>query len=151
MEKHIVNDFSLPCTGGKTFRLSQATDKLLVLYFYPKDNTPGCTTESTRFRDLHPEFRKLDCRIYGISRDSLKSHEGFRAKHDFPFDLLADTEEIACTQFGVIKMKNMYGRQVRGIERSTFVLDRERVIRREWRGVKVPGHVQEVLNFVKTL
>ena len=151
MEKHIVSDFSLACTGAKTFRLSEVNDNFLVLYFYPKDNTPGCTTESTQFRDVHQQFRKLGCAIYGISRDSLKSHEGFKAKHDFPFDLLADTEEKVCTQFGVIKMKNMYGRQVRGIERSTFVLDRQRVIRREWRGVKVPGHVQEVLDFVKTL
>jgi len=151
MEKHIVSDFSVPCTGGTTFQLSKAKEKFLVLYFYPKDNTPGCTAESIQFRDLHPQFQKLGCGIYGISRDSLKSHEGFKAKHAFPFDLLADTEEKACTQFGVIKMKNMYGKQVRGIERSTFVLDRERVIRREWRGIKVPGHVQEVFDFVKTL
>jgi peroxiredoxin Q/BCP len=151
MEKHIVNDFSLPCTGGTTFDLAKAKEKFLVLYFYPKDNTPGCTAESIQFRDLHPQFQKLGCGIYGISRDSLKSHEGFKAKLGFPFDLLADTEEKVCTQFGVIKMKNMYGKQVRGIERSTFVLDRERVIRREWRGIKVPGHVQEVFDFVKTL
>lgn len=151
MNKQIVNDFSLPCTGDATFRLSAAKDKFLVLYFYPKDNTPGCTTESLQFRDLYPEFRKLGGGIYGISRDSLKSHENFKTKHGFPFDLLADTEETACTQFQVIKMKNMYGKQVRGIERSTFVIDRERVIRREWRGVKVPGHVQEVFDFVKTL
>ena len=146
-----VGDFSLPCTGGKTFRLSETEDRFLVLYFYPKDNTPGCTTEGIQFRDLHPAFSKLGCGIYGISRDSLKSHEGFKAKFGFPFDLLADTGELACSQFKVIKLKNLYGRQVRGIERSTFVLDRERVIRREWRGVKVPGHVQEVLDFVKTL
>ena len=151
MQKHIVSDFSLPCTGGTTFQLSEAKEKFLVLYFYPKDNTPGCTAESIQFRDLHPQFQKLGCSIYGISRDSLKSHENFKAKHSFPFDLLADTEEKLCTQFGVIKMKNMYGKQVRGIERSTFVLDREHVIRREWRGIKVPGHVQEVFDFVKTL
>lgn len=151
MEKNIVDDFSLPCTGGTIFQLSAATDKFLVLYFYPKDNTPGCTNESIQFRDLYAEFRKLDCGIYGISRDSLKSHQGFKAKLSFPFDLLADAEEKVCTQFGVIKMKNMYGKQVRGIERSTFILDRERVIRREWRGVKVPGHVQEVYDFAATL
>lgn len=151
MEKHIVSEFSLPCTGGTTFHLYKAKEKFLVLYFYPKDNTPGCTTEGTQFRDLYPEFQKLGCGIYGISHDSLKSHEGFKAKLGFPFDLLADTEEKVCTQFGVIKMKSMYGKQVRGIERSTFVLDRERVIRREWRGIKVPGHVQEVFDFVKTL
>ena len=151
MQKHIVSDFSLPCTGGTTFDLAKAKEKFLVLYFYPKDNTPGCTAESIQFRDLHPQFQKLGCGIYGISRDSLKSHENFKAKHGFPFDLLADTEEKACAQYGVIKMKNMYGKQVRGIERSTFVLDREHVIRREWRGIKVPGHVQEVFDFVKTL
>ena len=146
-----VEDFSLPCTGGKTFNLAEAEEQFLVLYFYPKDNTPGCTTEGTQFRDLYPQFRNLGCGVYGISRDSLKSHENFKAKHGFPFDLLSDAEEKLCQQFGVIKMKNMYGRQVRGIERSTFVLDRDRVIRREWRGVKVPGHVQEVLDFAKTL
>jgi peroxiredoxin Q/BCP len=151
MEKHIVREFSLPCTGGTTFHLSKAKEKFLVLYFYPKDNTPGCTTESIQFRDMHPQFQKLGCGIYGISRDSLKSHEGFKAKLAFPFDLLSDAEEKASAQFGVIKMKNMYGRQVRGIERSTFVLDRERVILREWRAVKVPGHVQEVFDFVKTI
>jgi len=146
-----VDDFSLPCTGGTSFRLSEAKDKFLVLYFYPKDNTPGCTTESVQFRDLYPEFQNLGCGVYGISRDSLKSHEGFKAKHGFPFDLLADSEEKVCTQFGVIKMKNMYGKQVRGIERSTFVLGREGMLLRAWRGVKVPGHVREVLDFVKTL
>lgn len=151
MEKHIVNDFSLPSTGGKMFQLSESGDKFLVLYFYPKDNTPACTAEGIQFRDLHPEFSKLGCGIYGISRDSLKSHEGFKAKHAFPFDLLSDTEERVCAQLGVIKMKNMYGKQVRGIERSTFVLNRDGLIRREWRGIKVPGHVQEVLDFVKTL
>jgi len=151
MEKHIVSDFSLPCTGGTVFQLSKAKDKFLVLYFYPKDNTPGCTTESIQFRDLHPKFRKLGCGIYGISRDSLKSHENFKAKFTFPFDLLSDAEEKACAGFGVIKMKNMYGKQVRGIERSTFVLDARRAIAREWRGVKVPGHAQEVFDFVKTL
>ena len=146
-----VADFSLPGTGGTTFRLSESKDKFLVLYFYPKDNTPGCTNESLQFGDQYPAFQKLGCGVYGISRDSLRSHEGFKAKHGFPFDLLADTEEKVCTQFGVIKMKNMYGKQVRGIERSTFVLGRDGVLLREWRGVKVPGHVQEVLDFVKAL
>ena len=146
-----VPDFSAPATGDSTFRLSDHKGHVVVLYFYPKDNTPGCTTEGGQFRDLYAEFQKLGCGIDGISRDSLKSHEGFKAKLGFPFDLLADTEEQACRQFKVIKMKNLYGKQVRGIERSTFVLDRERVMRREWRGVKVPGHVQEVFDFVKTL
>lgn len=150
-KKDKVGDFFLPSTGGQTFQLSKIKDKLVLLYFYPKDNTPGCTAEGSQFRDLHAQFQKLGCAIYGISRDSLKSHEGFKAKLGFPFDLLADTEEKACSQFKVIKMKNLYGKQVRGIERSTFVLDRDRVILREWRGVKVPGHAQEVFDFVKTL
>ena len=151
MSQTTVPDFSLPCTGGTTFQLSEVKHKLTVLYFYPKDNTPGCTTESIQFNELHARFRKLDCGVYGISRDSLKSHENFKAKHGFAHELLADTEEVACALFGVIKMKNMYGKQVRGIERSTFVLDGARVIRREWRGVKVPGHAQAVLDFVATL
>jgi peroxiredoxin Q/BCP len=151
MNKHVVSDFYLACTGGATFRLSEIKDRFLVLYFYPKDNTSGCTAESIQFRDMHQKFRGLGCCIYGISRDSLKSHENFKAKLALPFDLLSDAEEQACTQFGVIKMKNMYGKQVRGIERSTFVLDSQRAIVREWRGVKVPGHVQEVFDFVKAL
>ena len=146
-----VSDFSLPATGGTTFRLSESTARLLVIYFYAKDNTPGCTTEGLNFRDLYPEFRKAGCDIVGISRDSLRSHENFKARMGFPFDLLSDEDEKVCNLFGVIKMKNMYGKQVRGIERSTFVLDANRVLRREWRGVKVPGHVQEVLDFAKAV
>jgi thioredoxin-dependent peroxiredoxin len=146
-----VSDFSLPATGGRTFQLSESKARLLVIYFYPKDNTPGCTTEGMNFRDLYPQFREAGCEIAGVSRDSLKSHENFKAKMGFPFDLLSDEDEIACNLFGVIKMKNMYGKQVRGIERSTFVLDAKRVVRREWRGIKVPGHVQEVLDFVKAV
>ena len=146
-----VSDFSLPATGGATFRLSESKARLLVIYFYPKDNTPGCTTEGLNFRDLYPEFRKVGCEIVGLSRDSLRSHENFKAKMRFPFDLLSDEDEKVCNLFGVIKMKNMYGKQVRGIERSTFVLDAKRVLRREWRGVKVPGHVQEVLDFAKAV
>ena len=144
-------DLELPATGGKTFRLSGAKGSPLVLYFYPKDNTPGCTTEGQHFRDLYVEFQKLKCGIYGVSRDSIKSHENFKAKMKFPFDLLSDSEETACKLYGVIKMKNMYGRKVRGIERSTFAIDGRGVVRREWRGVKVPGHIQEVLNFAKAL
>ena len=144
-------DFSLPATGGTNFRLRDARGKTLVLYFYPKDNTPGCTTEGENFRDLHAEFRKLGCDIYGISRDSMKSHENFKAKMNFPFALLSDSEETACKLFDVIKMKNMYGKKVRGIERSTFVVDQRGVVRRQWRGVKVPGLAEEVLEFVKTL
>ena len=146
-----VSDFSLPATGGGTFRLSEQRGKKLVLYFYPKDNTPGCTTEGMQFRDLHMNFQDAGCDIYGVSRDSLKSHENFKAKLHFPFQLLSDAEETACKQFGVIKLKNMYGKQVRGIERSTFVVDERGVLAREWRGVKVPGHVEEVLRFVKTV
>ncbi len=146
-----VRDFTLPSTGGKTFRLSESKASKLVLYFYPKDSTPGCTTEGQQFRDLYPQFKKAGAEVLGISRDSVKSHENFKAKQQFPFDLLSDEEERICSQFGVIKMKNLYGRQVRGIERSTFVLDAGRVVRREWRAVKVPGHAQEVLEFVKEL
>ena len=146
-----VSDFSLPATGGTTFRLSESKAKLLVIYFYPKDNTPGCTTEGSNFRDLYPQFRRAACAIVGISRDSLRSHENFKAKMGFPFDLLSDEDEKVCNLFGVIKMKNLYGKQVRGIERSTFVLDAKHVLRREWRGVKVPGHVQEVLDFAKAV
>jgi thioredoxin-dependent peroxiredoxin len=144
-------DFSLPSTGGGTFKLSSERGSKLVLYFYPKDNTPGCTTEGADFRDLHQQFRNARAEVFGISRDSLKSHEAFKAKMKFPFELLSDADETACKLFGVIKMKNMYGKKVRGIERSTFVIDEKRRVAREWRGVKVPGHVQEVLNFVKAL
>ncbi len=150
MPNQAVEDFSLQGTGG-LFQLSALKSKFVVVYFYPKDNTPGCTTEGMQFRDLHKDFRKAGCEIVGISRDSVKSHTNFKAKHAFPFELLADEDELACTQFAVMKMKNMYGKQVRGIERSTFLLDAKRAIIREWRGVKVPGHVQEVLDFVKTL
>jgi thioredoxin-dependent peroxiredoxin len=122
-----------------------------VLYFYPKDNTPGCTQQGSDFRDAHKDFKRAGVEIYGISRDSLKSHESFKAKMKFPFELLSDEDETVCKLFDVIKMKNMYGRKVRGIVRSTFVVDEKGVLAREWRGVKVPGHIQEVLNFVKAL
>ena len=145
-----VPDFSLPSTGG-TFRSRDERGKKLVLYFYPKDNTPGCTVEGGDFRDRHATFRKAGAEVVGVSRDSLKSHEGFKAKMKFPFELLSDEDETVCKLFGVMKMKNMYGRKVRGIERSTFVVDGKGVLAREWRGVKVPGHIQEVLNFAKTL
>ena len=151
MPGRAVKDFSLPSTGGGSFKLSDQRGKKLVVYFYPKDNTPGCTLEGADFRDRHKEFARAGATVVGVSRDSLKSHEGFKAKMKFPFELLSDADESACTLFGVMKMKNMYGKKVRGIERSTFVLDRDGVIAREWRGVKVPGHVEEVLSFVKTL
>ncbi len=146
-----VKDFSLPATGGGTFKLSDQRGKTLVVYFYPKDNTPGCTVEGADFRDRHRDFAKAGAEVVGVSRDSVKSHEGFKAKMKFPFELLSDAEEELCAQFGVMKMKNMYGKKVRGIERSTFVIGKDGVLAREWRGVKVPGHVEEVLNFVKTL
>ncbi|TAN48745.1 MAG: peroxiredoxin [Betaproteobacteria bacterium] len=146
-----VKDFSLPSTGGTAFRLGALRGRKLVLYFYPKDNTPGCTTEGTQFRDLYAEFLKAGSEVFGISRDSLKSHENFKAKLKLPFELLSDADETACKQFGVIKLKNLYGRKVRGIERSTFVVDRAGALAREWRGVKVPNHAQEVLDFVKAL
>jgi peroxiredoxin Q/BCP len=146
-----IKDFSLPATGGRIFQLSKLSSDYLVLYFYPKDNTPGCTTEGEQFRDAYEDFRNAGCEIAGVSRDSLKSHENFKAKFNFPFDLLSDEDETVCSQFQVIKMKNMYGKQVRGIERSTFVLDAERTVLREWRGVKVPGHVEEVLEYIKSL
>jgi peroxiredoxin Q/BCP len=149
--KQAVPDFSLPSTGGQTFQLSAQRGRNLVLYFYPKDSTPGCTTEAGQFRDHHPAFQKLDCDIYGISRDSLKSHENFKSKLGLPFELLVDAEETACELFGVIKMKNMYGKQVRGIERSTFVIGADGTLLREWRGVKVPGHVAEVLRYIESL
>jgi peroxiredoxin Q/BCP len=146
-----VPDFSLPSTGGGTFRLSSTRGKTVVLYFYPKDNTPGCTAEGQDFRDSYAAFKRAGCEVYGISRDSLASHQRFKEKMKFPFELLSDADEAACRQFGVIKMKSMYGKQVRGIERSTFVIGRDGVLAREWRVVKVPGHVQEVLNFAKAL
>ena len=145
-----IPDFELPATSGKTFSTRNA-GKPCVLYFYPKDNTPGCTAEGQQFRDLHAHFAKLGFMIYGVSRDRLKSHENFKTKMRFPFELLSDTDEIACQAFNVIKMKNLYGKKVRGIERSTFVIGAKGVLLREWRGVKVPGHAQEVLEFIKTL
>jgi len=151
MPKKSFADFELPATSGTTFKLSDHQDHPVVIYFYPKDNTPGCTTEGQQFRDLYPQFQKLRCAVFGASRDSLTSHERFKEKMSFPFELLSDADEKACKLFDVIKMKNMYGRKVRGIERSTFVFDRGGALAREWRGVKVPGHAQEVLDFVKTL
>ena len=144
-------DFSMPTTGGQTFNLAAQRGKLVIIYFYPKDSTPGCTTEGQQFRDLHEQFAAVNAKILGISRDSVKSHENFKAKQGFPFELGSDGDETVCTLFDVIKQKMMYGKQCRGIERSTFVIDRDGVLRREWRGVKVPGHAQEVLDFIKTL
>ena len=145
-----VPDFSAPSTAGD-LSLSSLRGKHVVLYFYPKDNTPGCTTEGLEFAAAEPKFRKANAVIVGASRDSVRSHEGFKAKMGFPFELVSDTDESLCSLFDVIKMKNMYGKQVRGIERSTFVIDAEGKLRKAWRGVKVPGHVDDVLSFVQSL
>lgn len=145
-----VPDFSLPATGG-TFTLSARRGKPLVLYFYPKDSTSGCTLEAQQFRDLHGEFAALGCGIFGISRDSIRSHENFKTTQCLPFDLLVDADETACRLFDVIKMKNMYGKQVLGIQRSTFLIDKDGRLAREWRGVKADGHAAEVLAAVKRL
>jgi peroxiredoxin Q/BCP len=151
MTENNITDFSLPATGGQTFTLTANHGRNLVLFFYPKDNTPGCTTEAQQFRDLYAQFVQADCAVFGISRDSLKSHENFKAKFTLPFELLSDAEETACNLFDVIKQKNMYGKQVRGIERSTFVFDRTGALRHEWRKLKADGHALAVLDFVTTL
>jgi peroxiredoxin Q/BCP len=150
MNREPVDDFEIESTAGK-FRLSDNLGHPVVLYFYPKDNTPGCTTEGIEFRDLYAKFLKAGAVVAGVSRDSLKSHASFCDKMDFRFPLLSDADETLCKRFDVIRMKNMYGKQVRGIERSTFVIDREGRLAREWRKVKVPGHARDVLEFVKTL
>jgi len=141
----------LPSTDGTFFDLASARGAPVVIFFYPKDNTPGCTTEASGFRDHCEAFAKAGASIYGISRDSLKSHASFRNKLALPFELLSDPDETACLAWDVMKMKNMYGKQVRGIERSTFVVASDGTIAKAWRGVKVPGHVEEVLAFVQTL
>jgi thioredoxin-dependent peroxiredoxin len=145
-----VANFSAAMTSGKTFELEGRPAKYTVLYFYPKDSTPGCTTEAMSFRDYYDQFQALGTEIYGISRDSIKSHENFRSKLGLPFELISDPDEAVCKQFGVMKMKNMYGKQVRGVERSTFVFDASGRLVKEWRGVKVNDHVNEVLEFLKS-
>jgi thioredoxin-dependent peroxiredoxin len=145
-----VPDFTADSTGGP-FKLKEQRGHAVVLYFYPKDNTPGCTMEGAQFRDLFKAFQKAGAVIAGVSRDSLKSHEGFKAKMAFPFELISDPDEKLCGQFDVIKMKNMYGKKVRGIERSTFLIDADGKLAREWRGVKVAGHAEDVLAAVKAL
>ena len=143
-------DFSLPATGNPDFSLSSLKGSKVVLYFYPKDSTPGCTTEAQQFRDLYSDFLAADCEVIGVSRDSLRSHENFKTKQNLPFELVSDADEALCSLFSVVKDKKLYGKTVRGIERSTFVLDKSGTILREWRGVKVPGHAQEVLDFVRS-
>ena len=147
----MLTNLELASTSDKTLKLGDLEHKCLVLYFYPKDSTPGCTSEAQQFRDLYPDFLAAGCEVIGVSRDSLRSHENFKTKQAFPFELGSDADEAVCNLFGVIKQKMMYGKQCRGIERSTFVIDGQGVLRREWRGVKVPGHVEEVLAFAQSL
>jgi len=140
--KNKVPDFELEGTNSLSFTLSNFIGKYIIIYFYPKDSTPGCTNEGIDFKDNISKFKKLNVEVFGVSRDTIKSHENFKSKHNFPFELLSDPEEIACNLFGVIKMKNMYGKKVRGIERSTFLLSPEGTLINEWRGVKVNGHIE---------
>jgi peroxiredoxin Q/BCP len=151
MSEPVITDFELPSTGNATFKLSDHRGKKIVVYFYPKDNTSGCTLEGQEFRDLYADFAKANTIVVGVSRDSIKSHEGFKAAHGFPFELLSDKDETACELFGVMKLKNMYGKQVRGVERSTFVFDVNGKLVKSWRGLKAPGHAAEVLGFVQGL
>lgn len=139
---------AVEATSGLVFHPDSFKGKKLVLYFYPKDATPGCTVEAGNFRDMIEQFTLANTVVVGVSRDSLKSHENFKRVHELPFELVADTDEVLCTIFDVIRMKNMYGKQVRGLERSTFLIDSEGILRHEWRGIKVPGHVEEILKTV---
>ncbi|MCF6236761.1 MAG: peroxiredoxin [Gammaproteobacteria bacterium] len=146
-----VPDFELPATGEQSISLLGLRGKNIVLYFYPKDSTPGCTLEGQNFRDLHDRFIALNSVILGVSRDGIKAHENFKAKQNFPFDLLSDKEEILCRLFDVIKPKKLYGKEFMGVERSTFIIDQEGILKAEWRKVKVKGHVDEVLTVVEKL
>ncbi|KMM81242.1 peroxiredoxin [Pseudomonas deceptionensis] len=146
-----VDDFQIPATSEKTVSLSQLKGKQVVIYFYPKDSTPGCTTEGQGFRDHYAEFQAANTEVFGVSRDSLKSHENFKAKQGFPFELLSDKDEALCQLFDVIKLKKLYGKEYMGVDRSTFLIDKDGVLRHEWRGVKVPGHVEAVLEQAKAL
>lgn len=145
----VVKDFKCAATGDKTIRLKDLRGKKVVLYFYPKDSTPGCTTESQNFRDLHAKLKRQNAVVLGASRDSLASHEKFKTKHKFPFDLLSDPDEKLCRQFDVIREKTLYGRKFMGIERSTFLIDEDGKLRQEWRKVRVKGHAEEVLDAIK--
>jgi thioredoxin-dependent peroxiredoxin len=145
-----VPDFTAPATGGE-FTLSSLRGKKVVLFFYPKDNTPGCTQESLQFRDHYDQFKAVGAEVIGISRDSVRSHDNFKAKLELPYTLVSDADEAICTLFNVIKMKKMYGKEVRGIERSTFLLDAKGVLRQEFRGIKVPGHVEAIVDAVQAI
>lgn len=147
----VVSDFKCAATGKEPFQLKTLRGKHVVLYFYPKDATPGCTTEGQDFRDLHAKFKRLNAVIFGISRDSLASHEKFKAKHKFPFELLADEDEAVCRKFDVIQEKSLYGKKFMGVERSTFMIDSDGKLRAEWRKVRVKGHAEEVLQTLKDL
>ena len=146
-----VVDFQAQATGGQTVPLSALKGRQVVLYFYPKDSTPGCTTQGQGFRDRHDEFLAANTLVFGVSRDGLKSHENFKAKQGFPFELISDKEEQLCQLFDVIKLKKLYGREYMGVDRSTFLIDKDGVLRSEWRGVKVPGHVEAVLEAAQAL
>lgn len=151
MPTNIVADFEVPATGSQRFASAAFRGHCYILYFYPRDDTPGCTLEGAQFRDLYAEFKKARVMVFGVSRDSLVSHEKFKAKMNFPFELLSDQDESLCRLFGVIKEKNMYGKKVMGIERSTFLMGPNNNIVREWRGVKVEGHAAEVLNAARSV
>ncbi len=146
-----VPDFSAVMTGNKTFKLSDHKGKNIVLFFYPKDNTPGCSAESMSFRDLYSRFQSENAEVFGISRDSIRSHEGFKAKLGMPFELISDPDETVCMLFNVMQEKSMYGKKVRGVERSTFVIDEKGTLVKEWRALKVPGHVEQVLRFLVSM
>ena len=146
-----VSDFQIPATGEKTVSLSALKGKQVVIYFYPKDSTPGCTTEGQGFRDQYAAFQAANTEVFGVSRDGLKSHENFKAKQGFPFELISDKDEALCQLFDVIKLKKLYGKEYMGVDRSTFLIDKDGVLRQEWRGVKVPGHVDAVLAAAQAL
>ncbi len=144
-------EFEALATGNESLSNQSLIGQTVVLYFYPKDNTPGCTTEAMQFRDKYKDFVKAGATVYGVSRDNMKSHDDFKEKLELPFELIADTEEKMCHMFGVVKNKIMYGKKVKGIERSTFLIGADGILKQEWRGLKVPGHVEEVLKAVKAL
>lgn len=144
-------EFEAVATGNESLSNQSLIGQTVVLYFYPKDNTPGCTTEAMEFRDKYKDFVKAGATVYGVSRDNMKSHDDFKEKLELPFELIADTEENMCHMFGVVKNKIMYGKKVKGIERSTFLVGTDGILKQEWRGLKVAGHVEEVLKAVKAL